>query len=237
MILNEIKIKPLFKANIVRIFEGAKYKTARIVKMSNSLIYVHPNATLLIGENCVIENAYIFVEKGSLSIGDFSIIKGSKKSKISIIINDGEVSIANHSKVMSRRIWVRFGGNLSIGEYTNINKDSEIRCDEKITIGSYNQISYNVKIWDTNTHNILEPSERRNIAETKYPYFGFESSRPNTSPVVIGNDCWLGENSAIFKGSMIGDECIVGYGTMIAGKTIPPKTRVINKRALRIDPL
>ena len=49
-------------------------------------------------------------------------------------------------------------------------KRSWLRADEQITIGDYNQISYNVMIWDTNTHNIYTPSKRRELTEKYYPF-------------------------------------------------------------------
>ena len=64
--------------------------------------------------------------------------------------------------------------NVRIGNYNNINERSWLRADEQITIGDYNQISYNVMIWDTNTHNIYTPSKRRELTEKYYPFFGYE---------------------------------------------------------------
>lgn len=68
-----------------------------------------------------------------------------------------------------------------------------------------------------------------------YPYFGFENERPSTRMVVIGNDCWIGEGAAILKGTSIGDESIIGFGTLVAGKDIPARSRVIEKRTLTIS--
>lgn len=237
MWLGEIKYTELLKGNYLRFFKNAEIDIAKNVKFKNVRIYVYSGASLKIQSNCKIENASIFVEKGSLELGEFSSIHGNENEKVSIILNDGEMKLGHHSKLSSRRVWIRFGGRLAIGSYTNLNSGGEIRCDDEIKIGSYNQISYNVKIWDTNTHNILAKEERRRVAESKFPYFGYEFSRPATASVEIGDDCWIGENSTIFKGAKIGNECIIGYDTFISGKFIPNRTRVINERSLRIDSL
>lgn len=237
MILNQLKYKYIKNKSIVRCFSGGKLNISKSVRISKSIISAYNGSNIEIGQNCIIENAEIYVENGSIKIDDFTIIRGTKNEKVIIIINNGQVTIKDHSGIFCKKIWVRFGGMLDIGRYTNINAGSEIRCDEKVSIGSYNQISYNIKIWDTNTHTILEPQERRKIAEKYFPYFGYEKERPKTAPVEIGDDCWIGENSAVFKGTTIGNESIVGYNTFITGKNIPPKSRVINERILKITPI
>ena len=108
-----------------------------------------------------------------------------------------------------------------------------MRCDESISIGSYNQISYDINIWDTNTHNILPVEDRRRVAEEYFPYFGKETEKPITKPVIIGDDCWLGERVSILKGSIIGDEVIVGYNTTITGKNIQSKSTVVSEISLK----
>lgn len=93
----------------------------------------------------------------------------------------------------------------------------------------YNQISYNVMIWDTNTHNIYTPSKRRELTEKYYPFFGYEYEKPSTKPVKIGSDCWIAQNAAILKGTELEDEVIVGFCTILLGTSIPFGTTVVNK--------
>lgn len=97
------------------------------------------------------------------------------------------------------------------------------------TSRDYNQISYNVMIWDTNTHNIYTPSKRRELTEKYYPFFGYEYEKPSTKPVKIGSDCWIAQNAAILKGTELEDEVIVGFCTILLGTSIPFGTTVVNK--------
>jgi acetyltransferase-like isoleucine patch superfamily enzyme len=230
-----IRYRYLFSKSIVRSY--GELNIGRNVKIINSNIFVASETRLYIADNVTIKNANIYVGRGSCSINSWSIISATDDDKVAITIDHGEVKIADHAKISCKRIWIRFGGNLAIGQYTNINSGSEIRCDEAIDIGSFNQISYNVRIWDTNTHTMLSAEDRRKVAIEKYPYFGFESNRPQTAKVIVGDDCWIGENAAIFKGSDIGNGSIIGYGTLLAGKKIPTNSRVINRRELSIDKL
>ena len=228
--------KYIFKQTLFRVFPGATVNVGPNVKIFNSKIIISPGAEVTIGPDVNIKNAEIYVERGCLRIDEFSLIQGGNShTRLLLVINDGKVSIGHHSKISCEKIWVRFGGNLTVGNYTNINKGSEIRCDERISIGSYNQISYRVKIWDTNTHNILSKEERRIIAEKYYPYFGYENSKPVTSAVSIGDDCWLSEDTAILKGSQIGDGSIIGFRTTLAGKTVPSNSRVVQDIILKMS--
>jgi acetyltransferase-like isoleucine patch superfamily enzyme len=57
---------------------------------------------------------------------------------------------------------------------------------------------------------------------------GFECS-----PVVIGDNCWIGSNVIILKGVSIGNNSVIGAGTVIA-KNIPPNSVVIDRQDLVI---
>lgn len=227
MRLFELKWVYLLSKSWVRIFAPENTQIASSVKIQNSKIYVYPGAKLIIDENVFINNCEIHITKGSLIIGYGTIIKGSNYDKCNIIVNDGHITIGNHTKISNRRIWVRFGGQLTIGDYTNINSGGEIRCDEHVVIGNFNQISYEVNIWDTNTHSILPKEERRNLTKKYYPYYGFEIHKPKTSPIKIGDDCWISARSTILKGSIIGNEVVVGYNTTLVNKHIPSKTTIV----------
>lgn len=219
----------------LRSWQGSIVEIGKRVAMKRCTIYVHAGASLHIADDARLEDVNIYVEKGSLTIGSHSIIgKGKAHARNSIIINDGAVAVGHHSKVACRQVWVRFGGQLSIGNYTNVNEGSEIRCDQEVTIGSYNQISYAVNIWDTNTHCLLPAQERRAIAQAHFPYFGYEAQRPITAPVAIGNDCWIGERATLLKGTVVGNEVNVGFGTLLTGQHIADGCTVVNETKLKI---
>lgn len=231
-VLADIKWKYLMHRTYFRASKGS-CKIGRNVRIKNSRIFISPGATLVIGDNVNIENAMIYVGKGCCFIDSYSIIGGERGTTL-FIVDNGDVHIGHHSKVSLKRIWVRFGGRVAIGNYTNINAGSEVRCDESVVIGDYNQISYDVNIWDTNTHSILPVAERRKMTEDYYPYFGKELSRPKTKPIVIGDDCWIGQKASILKGCGIGNEVIVGYNCLLAGTAVPDRHTVVSDVSLKI---
>lgn len=193
-------------------------KRCKLIALKNSRIVIHDNVKL--------ENVEIKVSGGGIvEIFENSIVSGYVR-RITWKIDSGKFILGHHSRV-SHNMWIRYGGIVNIGQYTCVNQGSEIRCDESIQIGSYSQISYNVNIWDTNTHSIYRADERRRLTETKG--IGYEFEKPKTSPISIGDDCWIGKNSAILKGSVVGNKCIIGYGTTIINKQIADNVSVVNK--------
>lgn len=188
------------------------------------------NSKIVIHENVNLENVSIFVSgKGIVEISENSVVSGFGR-KIVWQIDKGKFFCGHHSRV-SHDMWIRYGGIVNIGDYSCVNLGSEIRCDESIKIGSYNQISFNVNIWDTNTHCIYPADERRKLTETNG--IGYEYERPKTKAVIIGDDCWIGKNASILKGTIIGNKCIVGYGTTLINEHIEDNTSVVSSIDLK----
>jgi len=209
----DIKYKYLLYGSIVRVQKGAYLQISNRVKIINSNIVVVRNSKLSIGDSSSFKNVNMVVE-GEAEFGESNIIEnGYVNSKIDIGIN-GKIKVGSYNRLRCK-IMVRFGGSLTIGSYTNINEESEVRTDELVCIGSFNQISYKCMIWDTNTHSIYQYEKRRSLAIDNYPMFGFEYEKPKTSPVNIGDDCWIGREAAILKGTNIGNRCIIGFRTVI----------------------
>ena len=74
---------------------------------------------------------------------------------------------------------------IQIGDYTSIGDRTEIHCGSSVIVGNYVLIS-----WDVN---IIE-----------YDYHAPGGGRPESSPIVIEDDVWIGARSIILKGVTIG---------------------------------
>jgi acetyltransferase-like isoleucine patch superfamily enzyme len=223
----------IFTKTFIRVKTGSKCIIGKKVKIKNCKIYLLNNSILEIKDGSYLDNIYIYINNGECIIGENAILQ-SNTNKSLINIDQGSFRIGHHSSISAKRVWIRFNGRLTIGNYTNINSGSEIRCDEEIKIGNYNQISYNVNIWDTNTHNILTKDERRQLTEFYYPYFGKELKKPKTKRITIGDDCWIGQNVSILKGTEIGNEVIVGYNCIISNKSIIDNKTVVSDINLKL---
>ena len=221
--LKETKYKYLLTHSNVRITDDSVADISKEVKIGRSTVIVR-NGKVTIAKKCLIENASIYINNGELTLGEGTIVRDCF-----IEINDGRVIIGSDTNILCRHLWVRFGGTLKIGSHTLINKGGEVRADEYVEIGDYTGISYNVNVWDTNTHNFLTPEERIN-----HSWLALEENRPPTKPIKIGNYCWVGVYSSIMKGSILGNNVVVGYHTMLLGQKIEDNKTVVQDIGIRI---
>ncbi|SFD30016.1 Acetyltransferase (isoleucine patch superfamily) [Algibacter lectus] len=217
----------------IKAYENSSIAISKNVKIKNSQITVTKGSKLIIEEGSVIENTKLHLN-GDFVIGKNNIISNGYELKQKLIFIDGNFKMGDYNRLRCD-IFIRFKGDLTIGDYNNINEESEIRVDEKIKIGSFNQISYKVLIWDTNTHNIYKAEVRREITKNnKLPYFGFEHEKPKTKPVEIKNDCWIGREASIMKGTTINSKCIVGFRTIIINKVFEENNTIIGNNEIRV---
>ena len=114
---------------------------------------------------------------------------------------------SNMLGLWQRSIFVaRYGGKIKIGEGFGIS-GTTIYSTKSITIGKNATIGANCKIIDNDFHP-LDPEDRRmNLNEEK----------TLRAPIVIGDNCFIGMNSIILKGTSIGNNVIVGAGSVVHG--------------------
>lgn len=98
-----------------------------------------------------------------------------------------------------------YGDNITLGDNVYMNFNCIILDCAPVRIGKNTFIGPNSQIY-TPLHP-LDPEER---AE------GLEYGKP----VTIGHDCWLGGNVTILPGVTIGDNCVIGAGSVVT-KNIP----------------
>lgn len=127
-----------------------------------------------------------------------------KQGKTKTIINSDFVS--NMVGLYQRSIIVaRYGGKICIGSGCGIS-GSTIYAMKEITIGDNVLIGGNCKIIDNDFHP-LPASQRicQKVEDIK------------VSPINIGDGCFLGANSIILKGTILGKNCVVGAGSVVTG--------------------
>lgn len=78
-----------------------------------------------------------------------------------------------------------------------------ISCGSSIDIGEGCLIGTGVEVYDTDFH-AIDPSER-------------DWSTGGSAPVTIGMNVFIGSGARILKGSMIGDNAVVGAGSIVTG--------------------
>ncbi|KJD34625.1 hypothetical protein PK35_02270 [Tamlana nanhaiensis] len=256
-IVFEKRWRYLLTGSNVTVEKGAVFKVGKKTKIKNCNIYVKKGDRLIlgnninlrnvgltlmvpwgfndvkIGDNCSISDYDINVTKGCIDIGSYNILDKADEAKKPTLEIFGEFSLGHYNRLRCT-VKTRFMGKVKIGDRNAINERTEIRSDEAINIGSYNQISYDCVFWDTNTHNLYKAEKRRDITDEQYPSFGLEYEKPKTAPINIGDDCWIGRGVSVLKGTNVSNKCVVAYGTLLSNITIEENKTVFNQSSLKI---
>ncbi len=98
------------------------------------------------------------------------------------------------------------GAELIIGEDVGLS-GATICAAERVVIGSETMLGAGVTIADTDFHP-LSPDNRR---------YNRDLSRVRTAEVVIGANVFIGTNSLVLKGASIGDNSVIGAGSVVTG--------------------
>ena len=201
----------------LRIDNAATLEIDPSVTLRNCTITLRSGASLTLGQGAIIDGATITIDgRGRCTVGKGALLERVGRYAMDIHVADGALTIGAGSRVRASCV-VQFDGRLAIGQRTFINEGSEIRCDDSVTIGDYTLISYEACIFDTNTHS-TDWRVRRAAITTAAPHQICAEPRPNHAPVVIGNDCWIGQRAALLKGATVGDRAIVALGAVVTGE-------------------
>ncbi len=103
-------------------------------------------------------------------------------------------------------IVARYGGKIEIGENCGIS-GSTIYAWNSIKIGDYTRVGANCKIIDNDFHPV----------ELEHRHKALNEEYARRAPIEIGDDCFIGMNSVILKGTKLGNNVIVGAGSVVHG--------------------
>lgn len=117
------------------------------------------------------------------------------------------------------KIRIRRGAACSIGNNSALGTNNMIVCHERITIGDNVQFAQNVQIYD-HDHDFRHAD-------------GLKANHFKTAPVEIGDNCWIGANVVILRGTKLGAGCVVGAGSVIKGE-YPAASVIVQKRTTDI---
>lgn len=114
-------------------------------------------------------------------------------------------------------IYFHYGKHTKIGRNFFANFNLTIQDDAEVTIGDNCNFGSNVTIV-TPIHPML-PDERNLMLTSE----GEKNSLCYAKPVHIGNNCWFGTSVTVCSGVTIGDNCVIGAGSVVT-RDIPPNT-------------
>lgn len=125
-----------------------------------------------------------------------------------ILVEDGAVAPDPCRIIIGDEQTPVFGCTLRIGRGSDLNA-TDIRLFDRgssIDIGEDCLISWNVMIWASDTHSLLDSEGRVRTGKSLH----------------IGNRVWVGHGVHISKNSYIADGCVVGWGSTVAGRFETP---------------
>ncbi len=129
------------------------------------------------------------------------------------------------------------GGQIHLGRNSILGK-TQIFSRQKIEIGTHFMTAWNVLIQDYDSHPTqgdLRQAQVESIGLGFRPIFGGLTPAekiqlnacsaiartwvPDSSPISIGNNVWVGVNACIFKGAKIGNHCVIASNSIVTAGT------------------
>ena len=155
------------------------------------------------GKNLLLKGVPVIFNKGgaTLKIGNHVTIKSNFLSNL--------VGLYSRTIIVTRapEAVIEIGDNVGISGAT-------IYARKGIYIGENTCIGGNCKILDNDFH----PIDMEDRIKLLNDVHGGDSNLIPSREIRIGKNCFLGCNSIILKGTVLGDGCVVGAGAVVAGK-------------------
>lgn len=204
--------------HLIRSILFQKSKLINVIDKSKNFFgfanYIHCMASIDVTKSSRINinrsGFFVFGTDSSSFKGWSGRTKLKMESNTEININ-GEFWIGRGSK-----LWLLSGGKVDFngpGSFTSGN--NLIICKSNIYIGKGTQIAWGVTIMDHDFHKTYDLDGNQN---------------PETLPIFIGDNVWIGANATILKGVKIGNNAIIGASAVVT-KDVPPATIVAGNPA------
>lgn len=168
----------------------------------------------------VYNNATLIGKNHRLDIGArVGLSDGAKKENVILHDNSWLFGI----------ISVQSNGVVIMHDYSKIGAATKIMCVDRVEIGAYTAIGDNTIICDNNNHPI-SPEYRKQMRQSDYHSEMRLWRHSSHSPIIIGENCWIGSNVRICKGVNIGDNSIVAACSVVT-KDVPANSIVAGNPA------
>lgn len=151
-------------------------------------------------------NVNIIIGKNA-NIHPFAKIVASHESEVKISDN---CAIAGAGIINAEN-----GGGVFLHENVSLSRGVQIYARKHVVIGSGTMLGNGTMIFD-HDHDYMQPG-------------GVRANKYIEEPISIGKNVWTGCNVVILRGTVLGDNCVVGAGAVIKGK-YPDNSIIIQKR-------
>ncbi len=143
--------------------------------------------------------------------GGIHILRAAKSEikigkNVTIVSNSQRCSSTSIFAPTKLRTWTNTS-KIIIEDGAGLNGASICARSKTILIGKNTMIGPNVTIVDSDFHRVW-PAENR----------GFDPGIEEDADVVIGKNVWIGTQAIILKGTRIGDNSVIGAGSVVRGE-------------------
>ena len=148
--------------------------------------------------------------RNAACLGERTRLRGRPRvvTRGSIIIGD-RVQLV--STVATLELAAETGATLRIGRQSLVNFGCSVVALDRVTIGERCLIGPHCMIMDSPFHHV-EPDRRLDP--------------PEASPITIGDNVWLGARVIVLPGVTIGDDSVIGIGSVVT-TDIPPRSLAV----------
>jgi acetyltransferase-like isoleucine patch superfamily enzyme len=157
----------------------------------------------MIVDFCHIMNAQLWF-RGKAKV-PFSVrLRGRAKLEGSgqVVLSEG---VSLNGTVVPIELVTYDSGRIEIGSHTFINYGSSIAARASVKIGSYCHLGHYLFVMDNDQHDVA----RHTVV-------------PQSYPVVIEDNVWIGSKVVILPGVRIGSRAVIGAGSIVT-RDIPPR--------------
>lgn len=131
-----------------------------------------------------------------------------------VIYGDNNTIINHDSEINGTEFWCTDGAKIIIQNNVHMVGDNHIASTEgkTIEIGANSLFAHEVVVRNGDSHSILD-CDRKRIN--------------NAKDVLIGNHVWIRQRAMVLKGSTVGDDCVIGAGSILSGKKYEDSSLIV----------
>ncbi len=176
-----------------------------------------------------LQRFFVSIKSSGNCIVDKSAILYKEAEIINNVGEKNKIIIGKNSHIRGQLLTFGHGGDISIGDYCYVGRNTYIWSGKKIKIGNRVLISHNCNIFDNDTHplDLIRRHEQfKEIIERGQP----RQVDLKDEIVIIEDDVLIGANAVILKGVVLGKGSVIAAGSVVT-KNVEPFTVVAGNPA------
>ena len=154
------------------------------------------------------------IKKGVLVVGNNTDI-GNLEINFATETSPGKINIkiGNDCIINAKIVIYNKAATVNIGNRVFIGPKTEFFCNDNITLEDDILLSWGITVIDTNAHSLLFEDRKLDVINWNKGIKIWKNIK--SAPVLIKSKSWIGFNSIITKGVVIGEEAIVSCGSVV----------------------